>query len=56
MARKKVKYEVTLQKHGIMEGDTQEDIQKEVQRQADYQFYQSADSCEIKILEVVDLD
>ena len=54
--KKKVKYEVTLQMHGIVEGETQEDVQKAVQREADYRFYQAADKLELKIIEVSDLD
>lgn len=54
--RKKVEYEVTIKKHGIFEGETDEDVAKEVQRQADYQFYQTADSCDVKINKVTDLD
>lgn len=56
MARAKVEYKVTIKKHGIMEGDTPEDIKKEVQRQADYQFYQTADDCEVEIIKITDLD
>ena len=56
MARKKVEYKVTIKKHGIMEGDTREEVEKEVQRQADYQFYQTADSCEVEIIAITDLD
>ena len=56
MARKKVQYEVKLKMHGIMEGDSPEDIKKEVVRAADYRFYQTADSVEVEVVKIEDLD
>ena len=54
--RKKVEYEVKIKKHGIFEGETDEDVAKEVRRQADYLFYQTADSCDVNIIKTTDLD
>lgn len=56
MPRKKVQYEVKLKMHGIMEGDSPEAIKKEVERAADYKFYQTADSVEVEITDIKDLD
>lgn len=54
--RKKVEYEVTIKKHGIFEGENEEAVKKEVERQADYQFYQTADSCDVNIIKITNLD
>ncbi len=56
MARKKVEYKVTLTRHGIFEGDTDEEITREAQKQADYMFYQNSDSCEVEIVNCVDFE
>ncbi|MBQ9698233.1 MAG: hypothetical protein IJV46_06820 [Acidaminococcaceae bacterium] len=56
MTRKKASYKLTIGKHGVFPGKTEEDIRKEVQRTADYQFYASSDSCEVRITSVEDLD
>lgn len=56
MARKKVVYKVTITKHGVFPGETEEDVKKEVQKQVDFQFYANSDTCETEILKVDDLD
>jgi len=56
MARKKVEYEVVIKKHAILNGETDEDIAKEVQKQADYQYYQNSDSCEARVIKITDLE
>ena len=56
MARKKVKFKVVLEKHTIVTAETSEEIAKEIQKQADYQFYQNSDSCETEVIQVTDLE
>lgn len=54
--RKKVEYEVIIKRHGIFAGETDEDVAKEVQKQADYMFYQNSDSCETRITKCEDME
>lgn len=56
MSRKKVEYEVVIKRHGIFDAETDEDVEKEVQRQADFMFYQNSDSCEAKVIKIDDLE
>lgn len=56
MAKKKVEFKVILKKHTIIDVATDEEVEKEVQKQADYMFYQSSDSCETEIVKVTDLE
>jgi hypothetical protein len=57
MAKKKVTYEVILRKHAIIEDDgTENKVAKEVQRMADYLYYQNSDSVQTTIVSCDDLD
>ncbi len=56
MPRKKVEFEVLIKRHTILSGETDEEIQKEVQKMVDYNYYQNSDSCEAKITKIVDID
>lgn len=57
MAKKKVTYEVIIRKHAIIEDDgTENKVAKEVQRMADYLYYQNSDSVQTTIVSCVDLD
>lgn len=56
MARKKVEFTITIKKHAIMTGETDADILKEVQKYADYNFYQNSDSCEVEITKTTDIE
>lgn len=56
MARKKVEYEVTIKKHSIFTGENDEEIQKEVQKSVDYNYYQNSDSCEVRIVKITDIE
>ena len=51
MAKKKVRYKVELGKHAFVVDDgTEGKVAKEVQRFADYRYYQSADSCTATVM------
>ena len=54
--RKKAVYTVVIGGHGVFIGETAEDILKEVQRDADYRYYASSDSCVAEIISVEDFD
>jgi len=54
--RKKVAYKVVIGGHGVFIGETREDILKEVQRDADYRYYASSDSCVAEIVSMEDFD
>lgn len=57
MAKKKVTYEVIIRKHAIIEDDgTENKVAKEVQRMADYLYYQNSDSVQTTIVSCDDLD
>lgn len=56
MARKKVEFEVTLKKHTILVAENDEELKKEIQKFADYNYYQNADSVEVKIIKAVDME
>ena len=55
--KKKVTFEVTIRKHAIIEDDSTENkIAKEVQRLADYRYYQDSDSVQTTVVSCDDLD
>ena len=56
MARKKVEFEVILKKHTIVTAETEEDVQKEIQKMVDYNYYQGSDSCEAQVTKITDMD
>ena len=52
MKQNKVEFEITLKKHGIIVGDTEEDVKKAVQKQADAMYYNSADSLTVNVTKI----
>ena len=57
MAKKKVAFAVVIRKHAIIEDDgTENKVEREVQRVADYLYYQNSDSCTARVISCDDLD
>ena len=54
--RNKVKYKVVLEKHAIFEANTQEEIARLVQRQADTVYYQNSDDVKTEIISIEPMD
>jgi len=52
MKQNKVEFEITLKKHAIIIGDSEEEVVKTVQKQADAMYYNSADSLTVKVTKV----
>lgn len=54
---KKVTYEVVLKRHKLVEkGMSDEQVQKNVQKEADMYYYESTDECRTRVLSIEDMD
>ena len=52
MKQNKVEYEVTLKKHAIILGDTEEDVVQAVQKQVDSMYYAVSDSLTVEVTKI----
>ena len=53
---KKVVYEVTLTKKKMLNTDTNEEIVRNVQKDADMHYWQTTETCETSVLEIEDME
>ena len=54
---KKVTYEVILKRHKLVGKEkTEEQVQKEVQKEADMCYWESTDGCTTRVLSIEDID
>lgn len=56
MKQNKVEFEIVLKRHAIVLGDTEEDVEKAVKKQADAMYYASADSLSVTVTKIEQIE
>lgn len=56
MKQNKVEFEITLKKHSLVVGETDEEIVKAVKRQAETSYYNSADSVTVNVTKIEQIE